>query len=77
MAKLKSWVFGLIMGVLLGLWGGVNIGKGKPLYANPFSERSVGGQLQDAGREVMRESGEALEKTGEALRNKAEKSSER
>lgn len=77
MAKLKTWVLGLIMGALLGLWGGVNIGKGKPLYANPFSERSVSGQLRDAGRDMIRESGEALEKTGEALKSKAEKNSER
>lgn len=77
MAKMKAWVFGLIIGTLLGLWGGINIGKGRPLYANPFSDQSVSGTLQDAGREVIRESGEALEKTGEALKNKAEKSSER
>lgn len=77
MAKLKAWMLGLIIGVLLGLWGGVNIGKGKPLYTNPFAEGPVSDKLKDAGRDVMRESGDALKKTGEALIDRGKEESER
>ena len=76
MAKLKAWLFGLIIGVLLGLWGGVNIGKGRPFYANPFAQTPVSEKLKDAGRDAMRESGDALKRTGEALIDKGKKESE-
>ena len=71
MAKLKSLLTGLVIGLLLGLWGGVNIGKGQPLYANPFTSKSVPDTVRDAGKELLRESGEVLEKGGEALKEKA------
>jgi hypothetical protein len=71
MAKLKAWLTGLIIGLLLGLWGGVNIGKGQPVYSNPFAEKSVPDTVRDAGRGLLRESGKALEKGGEALKEKA------
>ncbi|PKM21747.1 MAG: hypothetical protein CVV10_07780 [Gammaproteobacteria bacterium HGW-Gammaproteobacteria-14] len=50
---------------------GVNIGKGQPLYANPFSSKSVPETVRDAGKEILRGSGEALERGGEALKEKA------
>ena len=77
MAKIKVWLFGLIIGALLGLWGGVNIGKGRALYANPFAETPLPERLKDVGRDALRESGEALERTGETLKDKADSASER
>lgn len=76
MAKIKVWLFGLIIGLLLGLWGGVNIGKGRPLYANPFAQTPLPDRLRDVGRDAVRESGDALQKAGEALKSKAEDESE-
>ena len=35
----------LVAGFIVGLWFGVNIGKGNPLYENPFEEADI---LQDA-----------------------------
>jgi hypothetical protein len=35
----------LVAGFIVGLWFGVNIGKGNPLYENPFEEPDI---LQDA-----------------------------
>lgn len=72
MRKLKIFLSGLVIGGLLGLWFGVNIGKGQPIHANPLSDPRISGQLKDAGKAAARESGEALEKTGEALREKSE-----
>jgi len=71
MVKLKAWLTGLVIGLLLGLWGGVNIGKGQPLYANPFTNKSVPETMRKAGKDLLRESGKALEKGGEALKDKA------
>lgn len=71
MRKLKIFLSGLVIGGLLGLWFGVNIGKGQPIYANPLSDPRVSGQLKEAGESVVRESGEALEKTGKALKEQA------
>ena len=76
MARIKVWVLGLVIGLLLGLWGGINIGKQRPLYANPFAETKMPTSLKNASRDVIRQSGEALEKTGEALKNKAQDESE-
>ena len=76
MARIKVWVLGLVIGLLLGLWGGINIGKQRPLYANPFAETKMPASLKNAGRDVMRQSGEALEKTGESLKQKAQDESE-
>lgn len=74
MRKLKVFVSGLIVGALLGLWGGVNIGKQQSIYANPFSDQPVADSLRDAGRSAARESGDALERGGKALREKATES---
>lgn len=71
MRKLKIFLSGLVIGGLLGLWFGVNIGKGQAIYANPLSDPRVSGKLKDAGENVVRESGEALEKTGKILKGKA------
>jgi hypothetical protein len=38
MAGVKKLITGLIIGVLIGLWFGVNIGKGRPFWSNPFTE---------------------------------------
>jgi len=77
MAKLKALLIGMVIGLILGLWGGVNIGKSKPLYSNPFSSASVSEQLKGASKTALRQSGEALEKAGESIKNSAQENSER
>lgn len=77
MTKLKTLLTGTVIGLLLGLWGGVNIGKGQPLYANPFSTVSVSEQLKGAGKTALRQSGEVLEKAGESIKKSAQTDSER
>ncbi|HBR97237.1 MAG TPA: hypothetical protein DD979_07645 [Gammaproteobacteria bacterium] len=32
----KTLIVGIMLGCLLGLWLGINIGKDRPLLANPF-----------------------------------------
>lgn len=77
MTKLKAGFFGLVLGLLGGLWSGVNIGKGQPWYANPFTGSPIQTELRNAGRDLVRESGESLEQAGERLKQEAGEASER
>lgn len=59
-------VMGVLIGLLTGLWLGVNIGKGNPLLSNPFAEE----QLQKKLKEKV---GERIEKLGEDIKGKINK----
>jgi hypothetical protein len=78
--SLKNMIFGLILGIAVGLWFGVNLGKDKPLLSNPFAGEPVkeqlkktGGQVLEKGGEALQKGGEALEKGGQALQDQMEK----
>ncbi len=70
MKTIRGLIFGLIIGVGLGLWFGINIGNDRPIYANPFTEETVQEKIEDAGDAIMEKTGEALEKGGQALQDK-------
>lgn len=55
------------MGLIIGLWFGINIGKGKPLYSNPLSKRRIETVIMKTGEKVIEKSEEAIEKSGKAL----------
>jgi len=61
--NIKSLGIGLLTGVLIGLWLGVNIGKDQPVFSNPFSNPSLQQKFLD-------KSGDFLEKSGQAIKNK-------
>ena len=61
MKMIKHLAIGAVIGLFVGLWFGVNIGKGRPLYANPFADRAI-------GKEIMKSSGDILEKSGKAIK---------
>lgn len=74
MKVLKIIVFGLIIGVAIGLWLGVNIGREEPLLSNPFSHKeSFNEKLKRVSGETLEKSGRALEKTGQELQDKLNK----
>jgi hypothetical protein len=66
MRIIKMLVMGVLIGLLTGLWLGVNIGKGNPLLSNPFAEE----QLQKKLKEKV---GERIEKLGEDIKGKINK----
>ena len=70
MKQIKALIAGIIFGVLIGLWFGVNIGKDKPIFSNPFSEETIQQKLKESGDILLEKSGEALEKSGKALQEK-------
>jgi hypothetical protein len=71
MSHLRNILFSLVIGVLIGLALGVNIGRDKPLLSNPFEKASLRDRVKQLGSETLEQGGKALEKTGQALQDKA------
>lgn len=70
MKTVRHVAVGLMAGLALGLWFGVNIGKDQALLSNPFAERTVQERVKRTGEVVLEKSGAALEKGGRALQEK-------
>ena len=63
MFGIKKLVIGLVVGALLGLWAGTNLVNDRPLFANPFEDRTIADKAKgvaedvwDDARKAMRES---------------------
>lgn len=54
------------MGLIVGLWLGVNIGKGNPIFGNPFAE-------EDLQKKLKEKVGESIEQLGEDIKGKIKK----
>ena len=73
MKSIKLAIFWLIIGMLLGLWFGINIGRDKPFYSNPFAAQTVQDKFKQAGEGALEKGGEALEKAGKAIKENLKK----
>ena len=73
MKTIKLAIFWLIIGVLLGMWFGVNIGRGKPFYSNPFEAETIQEKFKKAGEGALEKGGEALESAGKAIQKSIKK----
>ena len=65
MRAFKYLLLGLIVGTAVGLWLGVNLGKGKPLLSNPLNEPTLREQLQQSGTR-LKEKGEKMIEQGKS-----------
>lgn len=54
------------MGLIVGLWLGVNIGKGNPIFGNPFAK-------EDLPQKIKEKVGESIEQLGEDIKGKVKK----
>ena len=63
MKSFKMLIIGALLGGLVGLWFGVNVGRDRPLLSNPFVGRTLSESLQNTGKGI----GELLEKGGQSL----------
>lgn len=63
---LRSFATGLLVGGLVGLWLGMNIGKGQALLSNPFAEVSIAQEAGRAAQGAYEGAREGLEDAGEA-----------
>ena len=73
MKQLKVLLFCVAIGVAIGLWLGVNIGREVPWYSNPFDTDSLNQKIKRTTGETLKKGGQALEKTGQALQEKLKK----
>ncbi len=58
---IRKYLMGIVIGLAVGLWLGVNIGKDQPLYSNPLNTESL-------ADEAKRKAGDILEHTKKSLR---------
>ena len=63
MKVLRALITGLIVGIAIGMWFGVNVGKGKPILSNPFADENI-------PEKVKRKVGEKIEKLGGDIKGK-------
>lgn len=70
MKQFKTILVCLVLGALVGMALGVNIGREKPLLSNPFEKESLTDRVKRLGSETLEQGGKALEKTGQALQGK-------
>lgn len=63
MKKIKMLILGLLTGFLVGMWFGVNIGKGKPVYSNPFNKDSLQQKAKKKADEVLEDTKRVLRKS--------------
>jgi hypothetical protein len=68
---MKKFIWGLVIGLVIGVLGGINIGKGKDLLSNPFADKAITEQLKDtaseAGEKIKEGSADVIEKSREAI----------
>lgn len=63
MSAIKKLLMGFGVGIVIGLWFGVNLGKDQPLYSNPFHEASIQHRLVESGGNMLEKSGQALKRS--------------
>lgn len=66
-----KFIWGLIIGVALGLFVGMNIGQGKPIFSNPFAEQPVAEEIGKAARRVMESAQDAAAQKAPELKQRA------
>ena len=67
MRKFKSLLVGVIVGTSIGLWFGVNIGKGRAITSDPFAKDTFQDQFKHTGEKLLEKSGEIMKKSGQKL----------
>jgi len=74
MKNIKIILFGVVIGIAIGLWLGVNMGREVPLLSNPFAHHeTLNEKLKRISGETLEKGGRALEKTGQELQDKLSK----
>ncbi|MGA7801675.1 MAG: YtxH domain-containing protein [Gammaproteobacteria bacterium] len=73
MRTFKYLVLGLVVGTAVGLWLGVNLGKGKPLLSNPFAEPTLRESLQKSGEQLKEKGQQMIEQGKDAVQEQMNK----
>ncbi|WP_198265562.1 hypothetical protein [sulfur-oxidizing endosymbiont of Gigantopelta aegis] len=52
---MKDLLLGLLIGGIIGLWLGVNLGKDQPLMTNPFADKSSMKEFSEKFNELQKD----------------------
>ncbi|MCU7938940.1 MAG: hypothetical protein KZQ64_02855 [gamma proteobacterium symbiont of Bathyaustriella thionipta] len=66
---MKDLLLGFLIGGIIGLWVGVNLGKDQPITANPFAEKS---SMKEFNKQID-ELQESVSKKSQELYNDSKK----
>ena len=62
MKQVKTILVSLAVGIAVGLWFGVNVGREQPFYSNPFDASSLNQKLKKATGETLEKAAMPLKK---------------
>lgn len=60
MRSMKKYLIGAVIGLLIGMWFGVNIGQDRPIWANPFNKRTITEKAKDVTSDVIKDTKKAI-----------------
>jgi hypothetical protein len=55
MGRIKKYIMGGVIGLLVGLWMGVNIGAERPLWSNPFVKKDISQKAKEVASEAWKD----------------------
>jgi hypothetical protein len=61
MLRIKKYIMGGFIGLLIGLWMGVNIGAERPLWSNPFAKKDLSQKAKEVASEAWKDAKKAAE----------------
>lgn len=61
--NLKKLSIGIIIGLLTGLWMGVNYGRNQPILSNPFVDQPLHKKLLNSSASFLEKSGRAIKES--------------
>lgn len=73
-AKIRTFIYGLVIGLFIAFPLGTNFGRDAPLFSNPFAERDVQDKL---GEKVKEGTGKVAEKVKEGTEKVLEDAKEK
>ena len=77
----KKVVIGTVLGLAVGLWFGVNIGRDEPFYSNPFKGEDLAekakSKAQDLAQGAKEKAKDVVKESKKALREQLEDEAEK
>lgn len=58
--KKVLWLVAIVL--LVGIWVGMNLAKNKPLFSNPFEDKSIQQRATETAKDIYKESSDALKR---------------
>ena len=59
MLGMKKYFIGIVVGLVVGLWFGVNIGHDRPLWSNPFADPGLTNKAKDVASDAWKDAKKA------------------